>query len=284
MTDAQAALAQVREAMAAGPTPGPWSVETVPTSCGVCHKVGPFPGKRPDDPPRHACLYADYPSAGNPADDELMANANFIAACHPEAIRELLAEHDEDQKVIAVWRGRTERAEAELDDLRDMLLRKGFVECDIPACNCGSWHHRYGLPERMQEIRDALAEAGHELSNANGNLTLNALKELVAERDALKADAERLRAERDELARQLDPMGEPTSPDELIARLHAECAEDEAIKRDAQRYRWLRGDLCPDHSVRWTQWEVRCWKAPSWTGDLRRADLDDAIDAARGKE
>jgi hypothetical protein len=79
-------------------------------------------------------------------------------------------------------------------------------------------------------------------------------------------------------------MGEPTSPDELIARLHAECAEDEAIKRDAQRYRWLRGDLCPDQSVRWTQWEVRCWKAPSWTGDLRRADLDDAIDAARGKE
>ncbi len=53
---------------------------------------------------------------------------------------------------------------------------------------------------------------------------------------------------------------------------------------DAQRYRWLRGDSCPDHSSRWTQWEVRCWKAPSWTGDLRRADLDDAIDAARGKE
>lgn len=87
-------IERIRAALAAGPTPGPWSVETVPTSCGVCHKVGPFPGKRPDDPPRHACLYADYPSAGNPADDELMANANFIAACHPEAIRELLAERD----------------------------------------------------------------------------------------------------------------------------------------------------------------------------------------------
>lgn len=108
MTDAQQALAQVREALAAGPTPGPWSVETVPTSCGVCHKVGPFPGKRPDDPPRHACLYADYPSAGNPADDELMANANFIAACHPEAIRELLAAHDalkaENEKLLTLER------------------------------------------------------------------------------------------------------------------------------------------------------------------------------------
>jgi len=87
-------IERIRAALAAGPTPGPWSVETVPTSCGICHKVGPFPGKRPDDPPRYACLYADYPSQGNPADDELKANAAFIAACHPEAIRELLAEMD----------------------------------------------------------------------------------------------------------------------------------------------------------------------------------------------
>ena len=107
----------------------------------------------------------------------------------------------------------------------------------------------------------------------------------VLAEEALLAQAadeiERLTAERDELARQFEPMGEPTSPDELIARLHAECAEDEAIKRDAERYRWLRGDSCPDHSSRWTQWEVRCWKAPFWTGDLRRADLDEAIDAAK---
>lgn len=53
---------------------------------------------------------------------------------------------------------------------------------------------------------------------------------------------------------------------------------------DAQRYRWLRGDSCLDHSIRWAQWEVRRWDAPQWTGDLRRADLDAAIDAARGKE
>jgi hypothetical protein len=71
-------------------------------------------------------------------------------------------------------------------DLRNVLLRNGFVPCDSPACNCGSWHARFGLPERMQEIKDALAEADHELSNANGNLTLNALKALVAERDELR--------------------------------------------------------------------------------------------------
>ncbi len=185
-------IERIRAALAAGPTPGPWSVETVPTSCGVCHKVGPFPGKRPDDPPRHACLYADYPSAGNPADDELMANANFIAACHPEAIRELLAAHDalkaENEKLLTLE--------------RDVLSTLPGVYYMDP------------------------------------------------------------------------PDGGDVSVLEQLRRM----------AKDAQRYRWLRGDLCPDHSVRWTQWEVRCWKAPSWTGDLRRADLDDAIDAARGKE
>lgn len=79
-----------------------------------------------------------------------------------------------------------ERLRNDARNLRDVLLRNGFVPCDSPACNCGSWHHRYGLPERMQEIKDELAEAGHELSNANGNLTLNALKALVAERDDLR--------------------------------------------------------------------------------------------------
>ena len=61
-------------------TPGPWVLETVRTSCGICHKVGPFPGRRENDEPRHACLYADYPSKHNPADAELDANARLIAA------------------------------------------------------------------------------------------------------------------------------------------------------------------------------------------------------------
>lgn len=86
-----------------------------------------------------------------------------------------------------------ERLTAERDELRDVLLRSGFVPCDIPECNCGSWHARFGYPERMQEIKDALDEAGHPLSNENGNMPLNALRELIAERDTLAKDAERYR-------------------------------------------------------------------------------------------
>ncbi|HFT1859310.1 TPA: hypothetical protein RG921_004299 [Pseudomonas aeruginosa] len=67
-------------------TPGPWVLDTIPTSVGICHRIGPFPPRRPDDVTvRHACLYADYPSASNPADEELEANARLIAAA-PELL------------------------------------------------------------------------------------------------------------------------------------------------------------------------------------------------------
>jgi hypothetical protein len=81
---------------------------------------------------------------------------------------------------------------------------------------------------------------------------------------------------------------EATDPDVVlhdckreIERLRKELAE---VGKDAARYRWLRGDSCMDHSARWTQWEVRRWDAPIWTNDLRRADLDAAIDDAMRKE
>ena len=73
------------------------------------------------------------------------------------------------------------------DELRDVLRRNGFVRCDIAACNCGGWHARYGLPERWDEVKDALAEAGHPLCNKNGNLVRYALKDLIEERDRLRA-------------------------------------------------------------------------------------------------
>ena len=60
------------------------------------------------------------------------------------------------------------------------------MRCDIPACNCGSWHARYGLPERWEEVKEALAEAGHYLCNENGHLVSNALKALIEERDRYK--------------------------------------------------------------------------------------------------
>lgn len=60
-------------------TPGPWVMETVRTSCGTCHRIGPFP--RPayaSKPEGWACVYDDYPpGVGSP---DLLANSRFIAA------------------------------------------------------------------------------------------------------------------------------------------------------------------------------------------------------------
>jgi hypothetical protein len=75
-----------------------------------------------------------------------------------------------------------------IDSLEERLIRSGFVRCDLPACNCGSWHQRYGLPDRMREIREALTEAGHPPCNENGNLIPNALGDLIRERDYLLAE------------------------------------------------------------------------------------------------
>ena len=97
------------------------------------------------------------------------------------------------------FKDRAERAEADRDALTDVLRRAGFVQCDIAACNCGSWHARYGLPERWNEIKSDLADAGYPLCNENGHVVRNALAGLVRDRDALadklraaEADAERM--------------------------------------------------------------------------------------------
>ena len=81
-----------------------------------------------------------------------------------------------------------------VEELRDVLLRNGFVPCDIPACNCGSWHARFGLRERFEELKDDLDAAGHPPSNANGNSPRGALRDLVDERDKLRAAVEALAA------------------------------------------------------------------------------------------
>ena len=97
----------------------------------------------------------------------------------------------------------------------------------------------------MSDLIDDLIEAARLLGATQakkgiGCYTREDARFERAMHESISDNAKRLTAERDELRRQLDPMGEYTSADELIAALRAEKAEDEAMKLDAQRYRWLR--------------------------------------------
>ncbi len=59
-------------------TPGPWTMKTVRTSCGICHKIGPFPHEWYAGSESHACLYDDYPPKPD-GFSSIRANARLIA-------------------------------------------------------------------------------------------------------------------------------------------------------------------------------------------------------------
>lgn len=86
-----------------GVTPGPWGMETVRTSCGVCHKVGPWPHKWRHGADMSACIYDDYPSPPE-GSDNMLANARFIAWAR-EGVPALLAEIAAKDAEIALMRG-----------------------------------------------------------------------------------------------------------------------------------------------------------------------------------
>ena len=78
-------------------TPGPWFLETVRTSVGVCHKVGPLGHSTKF---HNACLYDDCYS-DKPHDLQLLADARLITAA-PEllgALKGLLDDIEEYQKI-----------------------------------------------------------------------------------------------------------------------------------------------------------------------------------------
>lgn len=70
-------------------TSGPWTLTTVETSCGICHKIGPFPWKNGKQ--NHACIYVNYASHNGTGEHEaeLLANARLIAAA-PELLENLV--------------------------------------------------------------------------------------------------------------------------------------------------------------------------------------------------
>ena len=101
MTDAQAALAQVREALAAGPTPGEW-VCYDDSSDGKTNRI------------EIAAIGKTVARIYRSVQEQDLPNARLIAACSPANMRTILAHVDAQA-------AENERLTAERDDLRRQL-------------------------------------------------------------------------------------------------------------------------------------------------------------------
>ena len=67
--------------------------------------------------------------------------------------------------------------EQRLQDAEWVLQNAGFRRCDMPACNCGSWHQVGGFKRRFDEIKKAVEEAGF---STNGRTLLDTVKAVIA--------------------------------------------------------------------------------------------------------
>ena len=83
--------------------------------------------------------------------------------------RELADMHGQCSLATRAW------AADEIERLTDVLYQSGFVPCDIPACNCGSWHHTGGFAARFREIDEATSDFWK-----NGETLLDRIKRIVA--------------------------------------------------------------------------------------------------------
>ena len=68
-----------------------------------------------------------------------------------------------------------ERLTERIAKLEGALYLNGFRQCDIPACNCGSWHQVGGFALRFREIDDATSDFWR-----NGETLLDRIKRIAA--------------------------------------------------------------------------------------------------------
>lgn len=128
-TDAQTALAQVREALSAGPTPGPWHHDSDPIKNDPLHRV------RFRVTAKGRTITETYYSSAQPGAPFTSGEADnrFIAACSPANMTAIL-DHVEAQA-------------AEIKRLRKLAMTTHLFE-EAPCFLCGYNDPGYYQPEQ----------------------------------------------------------------------------------------------------------------------------------------
>lgn len=249
---------------------------------------------------REALAALDGPQT---AGTSMAINAEYAQACHPEAIRELLAAHDalkaENEKLLTLERDvlstlpgvyymdPPDGGDASLlkqlermsnDAARYRLLRRKFAiisdgEGNAEFCAINLPRPTYIAPNTAIELDTALDRERLGLDGAKRPPTPVGWSDT----DWIKHLQEQ--------AEQPHPLaGQHINQGSMDAAADAYEAEYyDALKRDAGRYRdWLRGGAnIPPESTRWARWEVRYWDGRHWNTLFAEA-LDTSIDAAMG--
>lgn len=139
MIDAQTALAQVREALAAGPTPGPWSIidDHRGDTWVTCED-------RINEGFVEICMVER--GFDEPFESEQITNANFIAACSPANIAAILAhieaqaaENERLRKFVGRVLGEARQYMSDIDggDVQAWAVECGLLEEWTATEPCG---------------------------------------------------------------------------------------------------------------------------------------------------
>ena len=216
---------------------------------------------------------------------DMAVDQDFMLAANPQAILGLIQELEENEGVINVWRGRTQRAEAEVERLRKLEARQQEI----------TEHYKKWFKEIVYESfdewlkddathwigeEDAALQAWQYLHENKIWLMKERIEEHEQERDRLKAENAALRQF---AAEAYQVLGALDAPENVLdnasdaangAPLRHETllpffAEDyEELRKDAERYRFLCGK------------ERGCVVVRDRTSHLFGESLDAAIDAA----
>jgi len=92
-------------------------------------------------------------------------------------------ELSETREILDKTKNRIAQLRAENAELRAFITHQGFQRCDVPTCNCGSYHGGHAFA-RFHEIGEALVEAG---ARSNGSTVLTDVKRVLTENVELVA-------------------------------------------------------------------------------------------------
>lgn len=143
--------------------------------------------------------------------DDQLAHSIYCGVWEASKNAPCTCDLDAARAELAALRSGFDEAVAGARKRADFMDRRGYRRCDIPACNCGSWHGG-NAEDRLREICDELGQ------DMNGKIATEAIAALWQRaEDAVKVIA----AERSEIWINFHTPTAQAAADELLKRIES---------------------------------------------------------------